>query len=343
MRFSFKKWLQVLLSLAVAIWIFWYLYKDIKMEALWQALSETSFFWIGVSVLISIVGFWLRAWRWKLLIGAVNEITPPTKRVFWALMIGYLANLLVPRAGEVARCGVLKKSEDIQMGNLFGTVILERTIDLIFMFLTVVLAFFIERELFASLFSQLVSTDLLLEKIMTVLPIFIGLVIVFLIIIYVLFRVYKERNLVKKIRHFFRDLIKGLISLRKVRNQSGFWFSSIAIWVTYYLTMFFVAMAIPSTASLSPSAVLMVMVMGSIGMVAPVQGGIGTFHALVAFILMAYGLTNEEGKIFAVIIHGSQVLIIIVLGLVALLLFLKYTATKRTKIPLNSYSESKQI
>ena len=75
----------------------------------------------------------------------------------------------------------------------------------------------------------------------------------------------------------------------------------------------------------------MVKVMGSIGMVAPVQGGIGTFHALVAFILMAYGLTAEEGKIFAVIIHGSQVLTILIVGIVALGIFFKITSQKASK------------
>jgi hypothetical protein len=95
--------------------------------------------------------------------------------------------------------------------------------------------------------------------------------------------------------------------------------------------MLFVAWAIPSTATLSLSAILMVMVMGSIGMVAPVQGGIGTFHALVAFILMRYGLTDEGGKIFAVIVHGSQVLTVIVTGLVSLVIFLKISAQKASK------------
>ncbi|MDX5478579.1 MAG: flippase-like domain-containing protein, partial [Cyclobacteriaceae bacterium] len=114
-------------------------------------------------------------------------------------------------------------------------------------------------------------------------------------------------------------------------NQFGFWGSSAMIWFSYYLMMLLVAWAIPSTASLSLSSVLMVMVMGSIGMVAPVQGGIGTFHALVAFILMAYGLTAEEGKIFAVIIHGSQVLTILIVGIVALGIFFKITSQKASK------------
>mgnify|MGYP006196890455 CR=1 FL=1 len=83
------------------------------------------------------------------------------------------------------------------------------------------------------------------------------------------------------------------------------------------------AKAIPATASLSPSAVLMVMVMGSIGMVAPVQGGIGTFHALVAYILIQFGVSETDGKIFAAIIHGTQVILVMLVGLISWIVMVK--------------------
>ncbi len=318
-------------SLIVAIWIFWFLYKDISFDALLEALSQTSMFWFGLSVLVSLIGFWVRAWRWRLLIDAGESQKTTTIRTFWALMIGYLANLLVPRAGEVARCGVLTKTEDRQMGKLLGTVILERTFDLLFMVGIIFLAFILESDLFVRLSSELVSLDSMKEKIIQSLPILIGGVVVALIFVYLVFQKYRNSSLFKKIRHFLRDLVNGVISLKKVDNQLGFWGSSVFIWITYYLMLIFMAWAIPSTASLSLSAMLMVMVMGTIGMVAPVQGGIGTFHALVAFILMAYGLSNEEGKIFAAIIHGSQVLTVIILGLISLGFFFKITAKKESK------------
>lgn len=331
MRLTKRQWIQVAVSLIVAIWIFWFLYKDISFDALLEALSQTSLFWFGLSIFVSLIGFWVRAWRWKLLIDAGESEKTKTIHTFWALMIGYLANLLVPRAGEVVRCGVLTKTEDHQMGKLLGTVILERTFDLLFMVSIIFLAFLLERDLFIRLFSELVSLDSLKEKIFQSLPILIGGFIVTMIFVYLVFQKYKDSNLFKKFRHFLRDLVNGVISLKKVDNQLGFWSSSVFIWFTYYLMLIFMAWAIPSTASLSLSSMLMVMVMGSIGMIAPVQGGIGTFHALVAFILMAYGLSNEEGKIFAVIIHGSQALTMIVLGLIALVFFFKITAKKESK------------
>lgn len=331
MKLNLKQWVQVVLSLAVAIWIFWFLYKDLSMDSLKASIAEISWGWLLFSIVIALFGFWIRAWRWKLLIEAGEDFKVTTGKSLLGLMIGYLVNLLVPRAGEVARCGVLSKTEEMQMGKLLGTVILERTVDLLFLGLTVLLAFVIEREVFLNLFQELVSFDVLLQKIGSAIPLLLGGLIVAGIFIYFLFNKYRDSGLVKKLRHFLRDMVNGLISVKRVNNQFGFWGSSALIWFSYYLMMLLVAWAIPSTASLSLSSILMVMVMGSIGMVAPVQGGIGTFHALVAFILMAYGLTAEEGKIFAVIIHGSQVLTILTVGIVALGIFFKITSQKASK------------
>jgi uncharacterized membrane protein YbhN (UPF0104 family) len=330
-KLSLKQWIQVALSLIVAIWIFWFLYKDISFESLSKSVSETSFLLIGLSILVSIFGFWMRAWRWTQLIDADSSNQTLTSRAFWALMIGYLTNMLVPRAGELARCGVLAKTDGLQTGKLLGTVILERTVDLLFLVFTIFLAFIIERNLFLQLFSELVSLSTLVEKLTQYIPLLFGGFLVLAIFLYFAFQKYKDSNLLLKLRHFIRDLINGVSSIKRVKNQFGFWGSSFSIWMIYYITLVIVAWAIPSTANLSLSSLLMVMVMGSIGMVAPVQGGIGTFHALVAFILIAYGLSESDGKIFAVIVHSSQVLTIVVFGLVSLGIFLKITAIKEPK------------
>ena len=307
----------------VAVGIFWYLYKDIKMESLTEAIRQASFFWIALSIIISIWAYWLRAWRWKLLIN-VNEKDPVhTIKVFWALMTGYLANLLIPRAGEVVRCGVLKKTDQLHMGKLLGTVILERTVDLLFLVLIVFLAFLTENQVFLSLFTLLGPVEALGTLSGDYLPyIIVGTIVLGILFFWVIKR-YKKRGLVKKLGIFVKDFLSGLKSVKYVQNQTGFWVSSILIWVIYFLMMYFVAIGIPSTSGLGPSSVLMVMVFGSIGMVAPVQGGIGTFHALVAFILIFYGLTEAQAKIFAVIIHGTQLFTIIVLGIISSLVLVK--------------------
>jgi glycosyltransferase 2 family protein len=331
LKLSLKQWIQVLLSLMLAVLIFWYLYKDISFETLAVALSETSMFWLFASIAVALIGFWIRAWRWKILINADSGQDTSNLNVFIALMIGYLVNLLVPRAGEVARCGVLVQTDKIPIGKSFGTVILERTLDFVFFLSIIFIGFLVESRVFLNLIREVISLEYLLEKSFSILPAVLGGGAIFILFVYIIFRRYQDNNFLNKIRHFIRDVISGIVSLRKVKNQFGFWGSSILIWFSYYLTMVMVALAIPSTASLSLSAVLIVMVMGSIGMIAPVQGGIGTFHALVAFILMVYGLSEEEGKIFAAIIHGSQMLTIIAVGLVCVGIYFKIISSKASK------------
>lgn len=310
-----KQAVQVVFSLGLALWIFWFLYKDIEFESLIAQVKSSKWAWIFASLLIAFVGFWLRAWRWTLLITKNEGKVVSTPRAFHALMVGYLTNLLIPRAGEVARCGVLNRTNGISLGHLLGTVILERTVDLVFLIATIFLAFFVERSRFIDLSGQLINVEQLVQSSLNNIPIILGGLFVFFLSAYLLFKRFRDHSLINKAQHFFREIWTGLKTIGTLKNPLGFWISSIILWVIYFFTMYSVALAIESTANLSPGEVLLVMVMGSIGMVAPVQGGIGTFHALVAFILIQFGTTEQDGKIFAAIIHGTQMLLMIVVGL----------------------------
>jgi len=324
-KLSLRQFAQLVVSLLLALGIFWFLYKDIAIDQIKQALLQTSFFWIGASVVISLIGYWIRAWRWKLLIEAVENQPFPTTRVFWALMFGYLINLIVPRAGEVARCGALKRTNGIPLGSLFGTVVVERTVDMVCMLGTMLLAFLLERAVFLDLLESLVDLEQLKTSLMEWLPYLPTILLVFFGFMYWLYLRFKSSGKLLNFRQFLRQFVRGIKSVSDLKNPATFWFSTLSIWIIYYAMMYFVAIGVPSTAALSPSSVLMVMVMGSIGMVVPVQGGIGTFHALVAFILMFYGIVEEEGKIFAIIVHGSQVLTILLIGIVSSVILAKLT------------------
>ncbi len=328
-RKNLKQIIQLSISLGVAVWIFWFLYKDIAFDSLISQIKTSNWLWILLSLAIALLGFWIRGWRWSLLIQEEEGLKVSPNRAYHAVMVGYLVNMLVPRAGEVARCGVLTRTNGVSLGHLVGTVIVERTVDLIFLILTIFLAFLVESELFLNLANQLVDLDALGAAIFSNLPIALGGLIVFLLFMYLAFRRFKNHSIVDKIQHFFREIRSGLKSIGGLRNPTGFIISSIVIWVIYFLTMYTVALGIQSTANLSSSEVLLVMVMGSIGMVAPVQGGIGTFHALVAFILIQLGISEEDGKIFAAIIHGTQVMLVLVSGFVSWIILMKIPAWKK--------------
>ncbi len=310
-----KQMIQITISLGIAVWIFWFLYKDIAINSLLDQIRSSNWYWIGTSLAIALFGYWLRGWRWTLLIRQKESKKVSSRDAYHAVMVGYLVNLLIPRAGEVARCGVLTRTNGTSLGHLVGTVLVERSIDLIFLLATISLAFLVESDLFLELANQLIDLRTLGEKLLSNLPLFIGGILIFGIFLFLLFRKYREHGLIQKAQHFFREIYSGFKTIGSLSNPSGFWISSVSIWVIYFLTMFTVSLGIQSTANLSSGEILLVMVMGSIGMVAPVQGGIGTFHALVAFILIQFGVSEEDGKIFAAIIHGTQVILVLVAGL----------------------------
>jgi hypothetical protein len=324
-----KQIIQLTISLGIAGWIFWFLYRDVPMNSLIDQLKSSNWFWISSSLTISLCGYWLRGWRWSLLIQEDDGIKVRPNRAYHAVMVGYLVNMLLPRAGEVARCGVLTRTNGISLGHLFGTVIVERSVDMIFLIATIFLAFFVENELFLNLANELINLKSLGAGILSNLPIAAGILIILILFIYLIFRRFKDHSLVNKVQHFFREIGGGLGSIRKLRNPIGFIISSITLWVIYFLTMYTVSLGIESTANLSLNEVLLVMVMGSIGMIAPVQGGIGTFHALVAFILIQFGIAEQDGKIFAAIIHGTQVFLVILAGLISWIILLKIPAWKK--------------
>jgi uncharacterized protein (TIRG00374 family) len=252
-----------------------------------------------------------------------------SNRAYHAVMVGYLVNLLIPRAGEVARCTVLTRNNGIPLGQAIGTVLVERSVDLLFLAGTIFIAFLIENELFISLAGQLVNLSSLTSSLLDKLPLLLGGAAVFLLFLYLLRKKYRNHGLVNKFQVFFKQLLSGVRAIGHLKNPMGFWISSVIIWIIYFLTLYTVSQGIESAANLSGSQVLLVMVMGTIGMIAPVQGGIGTFHALVAYILVVFGVPEADGKIFAAIIHGTQMLLILGVGLISWILMLKIPAWKK--------------
>ncbi|WP_225586853.1 lysylphosphatidylglycerol synthase transmembrane domain-containing protein [Algoriphagus sp. Y33] len=318
-----KQAVQILISLGIAIWIFWFIYKDVAFESLLDQIMSSNWAWIILSLLVSMLAYLTRSWRWTLLINTEDAKKVSLVHAYHALMVGYLINMLIPRAGEVARCGALTRTNGISTGYLIGTVIVERSIDLLCLVSTILLAFFVERELFLNLASQLVDVASLGQKIISNLPLVLGGIAVLILVIRYVFIRFADNGLINKIQHFFREILSGLRKIGGLTNPAGFWTSSIFLWFLYFLTMYTISLGIPSTANLSSGEVLLVMVMGSIGMVAPVQGGIGTFHALVAFILIQLGISEVDGKIFAAIIHGTQVVLVLGAGLISWVIMMK--------------------
>jgi hypothetical protein len=242
-----------------------------------------------------------------------------TSRTSIAVIIGYLANLALPRMGEITRCGVLQRNEDVKFSEGLGTVILERIIDSLTLLAIIVVTFFMEFDRLKTFFEENIFSKINLSLTQFVALGAVGLI--FLIIaIWGWKKINKSTNEESKVLAFINETINGLISIRKVKSPFGFIASTVLIWVFYYFMSYVIVFSLPETANLGWVVGLALLVTGGIGMAAPVQGGIGTFHLFVSAMLISYGVESQTGLFLATLLHTSQVLAVVVCGGIALLL-----------------------
>lgn len=302
----------------IAAAIVWYLFKDIDWKKVWALLEEFNFWWIALSIGLGIISHGLRAWRWKLLVDAGDH-----KIWFWnsffAVMIGYLMNSVFPRLGEVSRCGVLNRKEGVSVPFALGTVVTERIIDLMILVLIAIATFLLQFNLLEPYYFKVRDflTAFFIQNWWTI-PLM-ALLLVGIIWFWKTDR-FKNLSLLGKIQGLVDQGFQGIRSLNKLQNRRGFWVSTIFIWVLYFLMLYVITLGSEETRYLGPMAGLAILVMGSFGMASPTPNGIGAFHALVAGVLVLYGITYDSGIIIATILHTSQFVTILVLGPISLLL-----------------------
>ena len=326
--------LKYMILLGVAAALLLYALRGMDIKKIIQQILHADMFWVSVSGLISIIAFVVRAHRWNLLIQPLGY-SPSLKNTTYSVMVGYFANLALPRLGEVSRCGALSKVESIPFNKLLGTVIVERIIDVLSLLVCLLLTAAIEYKRLGNFFREKIWGPLYekfqqLTKSPVLLATSIVLLVVLLIVIIYFLRKSKRKGVDSPIAKIIKGFVDGLRSVANLKRPWLFIFQSAFIWVLYYLGMYVALFAFPFTSGLGAGAALFLLVAGGIGMSAPVQGGIGTYHLLVSQGLVLYGVTVEDGLAFAFMLHGLQLILIIVLGIASL--FLLFSARKNKQV-----------
>lgn len=305
--------------LALTVAIFWYLFKDIPIEKVKEALQTFDYSWVLLSIGLSFISHFLRAWRWTLLLNGSNHNVGPLNSYF-AVMVGYLVNSLFPRLGEVTRCGIINRTNKVPVGFSIGTVVTERAIDMLMLLLLTVVTFFLQFDLLSDYLSNAEGSVVAFLKskwwLLT------GIFLIGIFGLYILFysEVGNRVKLVAKIKSFVKEVMTGMLSIKNVKNQSGFWLSTIGIWILYFLMLYVITFGSDTTRDLGILAGMSILVMGSFGMAAPTPNGFAAFHALVAGVLGLYGIAEDEGLIFATIMHTSQFVTVLIFGSISLIL-----------------------
>ena len=336
---NLKNILKYLVSLAIAGGLLWFTFQQSHLDAadLWKKISAADYRWVLLSCLFTIVAHWSRAERWRVLLEPVVPQRPDSLDTTASVLTGYLANLALPRAGEVARCGTLYRLTGVPVNVSFGTVVAERLFDLLMLILLLGATFVLEFDRLSQFFMEFLGGKLPKGSSGSGLLLLVGVVLLGLALLgWFLFNRYREalgrHPLYQKISGFTKGLLEGLLSVRKIRKPGLFVFHTFLIWGMYFLMSYCLFFAMPATANLGALAGLTILVVGSLGMAAPTPGGIGSFHLLVGQVAILYGLTSQDGQILATFIHGVSTLMIIILG-VSSLLYVLFRRTKKTDLP----------
>ena len=314
--------------LALGILLLFFAFRGVAMDELGSTLREANFWWIGLSLFFAFISFFLRARRWVLLIEPLG-FKPSFKNTYHSVMVGYLFNFALPRLGEVTRCVTLGKREKIPVDSLFGTVIAERVIDLMMLFLIMLILLVSWMEKFGAFFSQQVF-DPLRQKMMdsfggtAVFWLLIAGSIAVIILLLYLFRKRLVRFVfIRKISNIIRGVFDGLKTIYKMKRKWEFVLHSVLIWFFYIMMTWMVVFSLEETSGLTFIDGMFLLVIGALGMSAPVTAGFGAFHWITSRgLVFVYGLSLEQGGAYAILAHESNSILTIMLGAISYLLLM---------------------
>ena len=286
-----------------------FLWDDVK-----QAFaSDMAWQWMLLSFPFGIMAQVFRAIRWKQALTPLGE-KPRLHTCINAVFISYASSLVVPRIGEMLRCGILRRWERTNFSKGIGTVVTERVIDSTLVMLLALITAACQIPLFMKFFSQTgVSLQGFLGTFTTtgwLVTILCGILILCTLGLLVC-----RLNIFSRTRAVLTDLKDGLFSIRYVQNPVLFLINSLGIWVCYYLHFYLTFYCFQYTASLGAMAALVAFVVGCFAVLVPTPNGAGPWHFAVKTVLVLYGVNQVDGAMFVLVVHTIQTLLVVALGL----------------------------
>lgn len=324
--------LQYTLFLGLGIFLIWLTTRGLSDEQ-WNQLGNSlkeAKYWLMVPVLGALmVSHWSRAIRWKILMQPLGY-QPSTLNTFFAVIVGYLANLAIPRLGEVLKCTLLARYEKIPADKLVGTIVAERAFDLICLIIVIFFTIVTQADVIGGFANEEFSNALQSKtSAFSYSSFIIGGIILIILASAAWFILVKMQHLifVKKIRSVIKGIWQGLTSVRYIKNKGAFFFHTIFIWVLYLASIRLGFYAMDATSHLGMKEALSVLSFGSIAMILT-QGGIGAYQFLVQKVMLVYKIDEVQGLAFGWLLWGAQTGIIIITGIISLGL-LPYLTRKR--------------
>lgn len=318
-----KKLFTIAVSVAVAALFMWLALRGMEFEKIAGYFAEANYFWVFAASVFGILAYWFRAVRWNMLLEPLGH-SISNSNSFWAISFGYLMNLTIPRSGELARSTALYGVEKVPVDKSFGTIILERVVDLVCMGAFLLLTLLFKYEAIIAFYRYVTQQNVERRSGGSIYYV-VGAAVFAAVLMYFFRNRLMKKTVFQKAVNFGKGIFHGLMSVFKLKKKFTFIFYSMAIWVCYYLAAYLVCFALPETSGFSPADGFFIIVVGTLGMMIPASGGIGAFHLAMKFGIMALYLSmgknpadgGEVGLSYAFISHTMQLVIMLVMGLIS--------------------------
>lgn len=316
-----KKILITSLPILFGVFLIWNFLSKLSPEdkiSIINSFKTANYYWVFLSLTFGILSHLSRAYRWKFMLNPLGY-NPKFPNLVMTVLISYLVNLIIPRAGDVARGTAITKYEKVPFEKAIGTIIAERIADVIMLFSIIGVAFFLQADLIKK---ALIKEDSDPIKTITILG---TLGILGILGFYFLKK--SKNSFAIKIKNFVNGLLEGVKSISKMKNKWAFIFHTFFIWGMYVLMFYVVTFALPETTNLPFGAIVVGFVIGGLSM-ALTNGGLGTYPVFVAGVLVLYGIAENPANAFGWIIWTAQTLMILIFGGLSFLFLPLYNKEK---------------
>lgn len=312
MKNQVSKWLSIIIPILLGVGIIVYQYSkftDAQINEIVGYFKNADYFYVGLAVFVGFIGNAIRAYRWKYMLDHLGYDSS-FQNNFMAVNIGYLLNLTVPKSGEISRALIVKKYNNIPFDKGFGTIVAERLIDMIFLLFFMLLSVILQFKIVKAF---------ILDKIPLHLIMFLSIFGFVFLVIFILIYKYSKLKIVAVFKEKISGLKEGLLSIIHMKEKWKYFFQTILIWVSYLITYYVATKVIPETSTLTFEAIITCFVVGSIA-IAFTNSGFGAYPFLTSKVLLFYAIAEPAGTAFGWIIWTSQMLLVLLLGLLSFLL-----------------------
>ena len=325
--------LKVIIPLGLGVFLIWYYAQQLSdkdIEDIIASFQRANYAWIAFSLVFAVLSHLSRAYRWKYTLSPLGY-KPQFLNNFFAVMIGYLVNLAVPRVGELTRCGVMTQYEKIPFEKGLGTVIAERIADLIILIVFSVTIIIIQLDVIEGALMELLAKAE--EKVsMTLILGLLGAAVAGVIFLFILF-FNKSFNhpLMNKIRKFVYGIFEGLKSIWTMEKKWAFLGHTVFIWLMYVMMFYVCFFSLPEVQDVPLGGVITAFVLGGITIVV-IQGGIGAYPIAIQSVLLLYDIDRTTGYAFGWIVWTAQTLLLLTLGVASFALMPWYNKNRKVQI-----------